>query len=161
MKDRVETNLNYKRALQAAQQAAPATPAAPAATKPASAPPPPQYDPAFFWDSDSWQLTRELILKLKAETEQSGARLLVFGIPMYDQLVMPKPLPYAEFRSFLAQNGIAGADPFDALAALTPQQKRALYIGDAVHLTVEGHRFMAEASLPAIRKFMQAPVAGK
>jgi lysophospholipase L1-like esterase len=165
LKDRVETNLNYKRALQASQAAAPATsakaaaPATPAAPAAKAAAPAPQYDPAFFWDSDSWKLTRELILKLKVETEQGGARLLVFGIPMYDQLVMPKPLPYAEFRSFLAQNGIASADPFDALAAMTPQQKRALYIGDAVHLTVEGHRFMAEAGLPAIRKFMQG--AGK
>jgi len=156
LKDRLETNLNYKRALRDAKPAAvAATPAAPAAAKAPAAPPPPQYDPAFYWDSDSWKLTRELILKLKADTGKIGARLLVFGIPMYDQLIMPKPLPYAEFRAFLDQNGIAHADPFDALAPLTPQQKRALYIGDAVHLTVEGHRFMAEAGLPGIRKLMQ------
>ncbi len=158
LKDRAQTNLDYKQAMQSAQTPTP-VPVAVAAAKPAEAVQ--AYDPAFFWDSDSWKLTRELILKLRDTTAQSGARLLVFSIPMYDQLILPKPLPYAEFRAFLQQNDIAGADPFDTLPALTREQKRALYIGDAVHLTNEGHRVMAEASLPVIKKFMQGTVAGK
>lgn len=146
LKTRVETNMDYKRAQQpAAPPAAAATPAAPVA----------QYDPAFTWDSESWKLTRQLIVKLKAETAQSGARLLVFHLPMYDQLVLPKPLPYVEFNRFLDDNAIAHADPFDALSGLTPQQKRALFIGDAVHLTDEGHRLVAAASLPALMNFVR------
>ena len=160
LKDRIETNLSYQRALPAATPATPtattaATPA-PAASKPAVAAAP-QYDPGFFWDSDSWNLTRQLIVKLKAETEQSGARLLVFQLPMYDQLILPKPLPYVAFRGFLEANGIANADPFDALSGLTEKQKRNLYIGDGVHLTVEGHRLVAETSLPALKTFLQKP----
>ncbi len=156
LKTRVETNMDYKRAQ---QPAAPPPVAAPPTAPPAV--PVPQYDPAFAWDSESWKLTRQLIVKLKAETEQSDARLLVFHLPMYDQLVLPKPLPYAEFKRFLDDKAIANADPFDALSGLAPQQKRALFIGDAVHLTDEGHRLVAEASLPALKKFLQAPTAGK
>ena len=70
-------------------------------------------------------------------------------------------MPYAEFKRFLDDKAIAHADPFDALSGLAPQQKRALFIGDAVHLTDEGHRLVAEASLPALKKFLQAPTAGK
>ena len=155
LKDRAETNMDYKRALQSAQT----TPAAAPVAAPANAPQP-QYDPSFFWDSDSWKLTRELIIKLRDTAGQNDARLLVFGIPMYDQLIMLKPLPYAEFRAFLRQNDIAGADAFDKLSPLSTKQKRDLYIGDAVHLTAQGHRFFAEASLPALKAFLQPIASG-
>jgi GDSL-like Lipase/Acylhydrolase len=152
LKDRIETMLDYKRALPAAQQAA----AAPAA---ANAAPEAQYDPGFAWDSEAWDLTRQLILRLKAETEQSGARLLVFQLPTLDQLEKPKPLPYVQFRDFLDQHGIANADAFDALSGLSPQQRKDLYIGDHWHLTTQGHRFFAEHSLPALKALMLAPRA--
>lgn len=155
LKDRAETNMDYKRALQSAQTGPAVAPAA----APANAPQP-QYDPSFFWDSDSWKLTRELIIKLRDTASRNDVRLLVLGIPMYDQLIMPKPLPYAEFRAFLRQNDIAGADAFDKLSPLSTEQKRDLYIGDAVHLTAQGHRFFAEASLPALKAFLQPIASG-
>jgi lysophospholipase L1-like esterase len=146
LKDKIETILDYKRALAAAPVPAAAGTAAE-----------PQYDPGFAWDSEAWQLTRQLILKLKAETEQGGARLLVFHLPTLDQLELPRPLPYVQFRGFLDQHGIARADAFDALSGLSSQQRKALYISDHWHLSTEGHRFFAAESLPALKAWALAP----
>jgi lysophospholipase L1-like esterase len=154
LKDKIQTTLDYKRALPASPQSAPVS----AEAKPA---PEAQYDPGFAWDSEAWSLTRQLILKLKDETEQSGARLLVFHMPTLDQLGLPKPLPYSQFRGFLDQHGIAHADAFDALSGLSPEQTKALYINDHWHLSTAGHRFFARASLPAIEKFVRAPMAAE
>jgi hypothetical protein len=150
LKDKLETILDYKRALPAPQTTAPVA---------ANAAPEPQYDPGFAWDSDSWNLTRQLIVKLKTETEQSGARLLVFHLPTLDQMDFPKPLPYAQFRAFLDLHGIAHADAFEALSGLSAHQRKALYIGDHWHLSAQGHRFFAEESLPALKPFILAPRA--
>jgi hypothetical protein len=152
LKDKIETISDYKRALPAAQKSAPVPLAVNAA-------PEAQYDPGFAWDSDAWDLTRQLILRLKTDTEQTGARLLVFHLPTLDQLELPKPLPYAQFRGFLDQHGIAHADAFDALSGLSSQQRKDLYIGDHWHLSTQGHRFFAEQSLPALKKFILAPRA--
>jgi hypothetical protein len=152
LKEKIQTILDYKRALQAPQQSAPVSAAV-------NSTPETQYDPGFAWDSGSWDLTRQLILKLKTETEQTGARLLVFHLPTLDQLEKAKPLPYSQFRGFLDQHGIAHADAFHALSGLSSQQRKNLYIGDRWHLSTQGHRFFAEESLPALNKFMLAPRA--
>jgi lysophospholipase L1-like esterase len=161
LKDRLGTILDYRQAMNSAKTAAPAASANPntgvGAGAKAMEDPGSQYDPGFFWNSESWTLTRELIVKLNAETKDIGAHLLVFHLPFYDQLVMQKPLPYAEFRAFLRQSGIANADAFDPMTRLSIKQKRDLFISDRVHLTAEGHRFVAEAGLPAIKKFVLTP----
>lgn len=154
LKDRLATILDYRRALDTAKASPAPEPVSPAASGKVITESGPQYDPGFFWDSESWILTRQLIAKLNTETKDLGARLLVFHLPFYDQIVTPKPLPYAEFRSFLKQLGIANADAFDAIGRLSEKQKRDLYIGDRVHLTAEGHRFVAEASVEAIKNFV-------
>lgn len=113
------------------------------------------YDPAFAWDSSAWELTRRLILKLKAESEAAGARLVVFHIPMLAQLGLPRPLPYREFREFLAANGIASVDAFEALEALSAVDRTGLYIRDRVHLSVSGHRFFATTTAPQLLQVIQ------
>ena len=152
LKDKIQTMLDYKRAQRTSQKSAPVPAAAGAAAQA-------QYDPGFAWDSEAWDLTRQLILKLKAETEQAGARLLVFHLPTLDQVGMPRPLPFLEFRSFLDGHGIAHADAFDALSGLSSQQRKKLYIGDRWHLSSTGHRFFAEHRLPALKQFILVPPA--
>jgi hypothetical protein len=147
LKDKIEAVSDYKRALQPAPAAAPGAAAEV------------QYDPGFAWDSEAWELTRQLILKLKTESERSGARLLVFHLSTLDQMELPKPLPYAKFRSFLDQHGIAHADVFDALSGLPPEKRKELYISDRWHLSTRGHQFYAEGSLPALTRFVLAPRA--
>jgi lysophospholipase L1-like esterase len=113
------------------------------------------YDPAFAWDSSDWELTRRLILKLKAESEAAGARLVVFHIPMLAQLGLPRPLPYREFREFLAANGIASVDAFEALEALSAADRAGLYTRDRVHLSVRGHRFFATTTASQLLEAIQ------
>jgi lysophospholipase L1-like esterase len=140
LQSRVETIADYEDAVARARQAegAPATPHGAA------------YDPGFAWTSSGWDLTRRLILKLKAESEAVGAKLSVLQLPMLDQLEQPRPLPYREFREFLAKNGIASVDAFEALAALPAPGRADLYLKDRVHLSVSGHRFFAETTTPQL-----------
>ncbi len=112
------------------------------------------YDPGFAWDSEGWELSRQLILKLKLESEQVNAKLIVFHLPTLDQIRKPKPLPYTAFRAFLDQHGIPNVDAFDALASLADADKASLYISDHWHLSAKGHRFFAEATLPKLRRLM-------
>jgi lysophospholipase L1-like esterase len=128
--DRLRTAATYNEAMRAAGGDAP--------------------DPAFAWNSAAWKLTRELMLKLKAEVERSGAKLVVVQIPMLDQIIGAKPLPYAELRAFLAQHGVASVDAFEALDKLAPKEKESLYIVDRQHLNEAGHRFFAQATLSAL-----------
>ncbi len=140
LQTRAETVADYERAVAAAREAD-----AGAAPRPL-----PANDPAFAWQSGGWELTRQLMLKLKAESEAVGAKLVVVQIPMLDQLEQPVPLPWRELRSFLAANGIASVDAFDALAALPASERAALYLKDRVHLSVGGHRFFAAATAPQL-----------
>ncbi len=139
LKTTVERTFDYKRALERAQ-----------ATAKGPADPDNVDDAALHWDSGAWDLTRKLILKLKAECDAAGAPLIVFGIPMLEQITRKKALPYSEFRAFLSTHQITAIDAFDELAALGGREKAALYIGDHAHLSDEGHRFFAEAALPRL-----------
>ena len=162
LKTRIQTQQNYERAQEAANQAPPTggstTSAAKAATPLAPANPA-LNDPAYAWNAGAWQLTRDLLLKLKAETQAAGSGLLVFQLPMLAQLDKAYPLPHRELEDFLAKNGIANADAFEALDRLTPQQQKALYLGDEVHLTAEGHKLFAETALPQVEAFMREQAA--
>lgn len=112
-------------------------------------------DPAFVWQSSGWELTRRLILKLEAESAAIGAKLVVVQIPMLDQLGRARPLPYRELREFLAANGIANVDPFDAFAALPESAVPGLFLEDRVHLSVGGQKFFAAATAPQLAAAVQ------
>ena len=160
MKSRIETIQAYKRAQQAAPQAAkaPAPSQQTAAQAQAAAI---AADPAYAWDAPAWQLTRELLLKLKAEGDAAGAPVLVLQLPMLAQLDKAHPLPYRQFGEFLAKNGIGNAEAFAALEKLSPERQRALYIGDEVHLTAAGHQLIADATLPQVKAFLKERVKGQ
>lgn len=113
------------------------------------------YDPGFAWTSSGWDLTRRLILKLDAESRAAGAKLIVLQLPMLDQLEQPRPLPHRELRAFLAANGIASVDAFEALAALQAPDRTGLYLKDRVHLSVEGHRFFAATTTPQLLEVLR------
>lgn len=148
LKDKLQTNLAYTQALKEV----------PAAVKTESTViNEPHYDPSFTWDSESWELTRKLIIKLKSDIELDGIQLLVFQIPAFGQLILPKPLPYQQFNEFLDQNQIAHIDAFDALVKLTQEEKLSLYYADQIHLNANGNRFFADATTPALKTFLEKP----
>lgn len=165
LKDRIQTQQNYQRAQaagKAAGKAAVADKAAEKAAGPAAAAASVDTtDPARAWDAPAWQLTRELLLKFKAEGEAAGAPLLVLQLPMLAQLDRAHPLPHKQFSEFLAANGIGDAQAFAALDALSREEQKALYIGDEVHLTAAGHKLIAEATLGQVEAFLRERVKGK
>lgn len=108
------------------------------------------YDAGFSWDSEAWELTRQLFTKFKREADEAGVKLIVFHLPMLDQITKPKPLPYKQFRSFLSAQGIVSVDAFDELERLSVPEKTALYLKDTWHLSSRGHRFFADATLPKL-----------
>ena len=146
LKTTLETQWDYRHALPNTDGGATATPGADTG----------ENDPAMHWNSPAWDLTRQLITKLNAEAAAAHARLIVFSIPMLDQITRTRPLPYHEFRAFLQENGIPAIDAFDALGRLSASQKRALYLGDEAHLNDDGHRFFAEAGLPQLASLLSA-----
>ena len=111
-------------------------------------------DPAYQWDSEAWQLTRQLIARLKQETSMAGVPLIVFSIPTLDNLLQPQPLPFLKFRDFLATQGIPSVDAFDSLARLPESRLSELYGIDHVHLTPQGHRYFAEKSLTQLAEII-------
>ena len=145
--ERTEAILSYKRSLERAQaqQAA--------ADRMASDP---VQDPAFAWDSDAWELTRTLILKLNAESRSAGARLAVTGIPSLAQMSSGKPLPYGALDDFLARQGIKAIEVLPSMERLSRQQLEALYIRDRIHLNAEGHRLFAEEAGSQLALWLQA-----
>lgn len=153
LKTRIQTQRSYERGRET-PQTSPQTATKASAEQPDTAAEP-RYDPGFAWDSEAWVLTRELMVKLKSETDAARSPLIVFQLPMLEQLNQPRPLPHQALRGFLAQHGIANADAFETLAGLSAQQKRALYLLDDVHLTAEGHRVFAEAVLPQLEQFLR------
>ncbi len=159
LKTRIQTRQNYERGMDAAETAGKGTDKAVTAGTAAGKAAEVRYDPGFAWDSEAWALTRELLVKLKSETDAAKSRLIVFQLPMLEQISKPQPLPHQALRAFLAQHGIANTDAFEALSRLTPEQKRALYLLDDVHLTAEGHGVFAEAALPGLEAFLRAGAA--
>ena len=146
LQDRFRTLLAYRESQQRAAQAAPAASE-------------PSYDPGFAWSSPGWVLTRQLLVKLKQEADGVQAPLAVLQLPMLPQLQLPKPLPYAELRAFLAAQGIASLDAFDVLQTLDPEQNEKVYMGDRTHLTREGHRLFAEATLGPLESLLKRAAA--
>lgn len=145
LQTRADTIADYQDAVERAKQAD----GAPAAQRE------PVYDPSFAWSSSGWDLTRRLILKLAAESEAAGAKLIVLQLPMLDQLEQPRPLPHRELREFLAANGIASVDVFEALAALPAPGRADLYLKDRVHLSVSGHLFFAATTTPQLLEVLR------
>lgn len=157
LKARIQTQQSYERAQEAAKQVEDrAAPAGNVVAKTEAPITPAPNDPAYAWNAEAWQLTRELLLKLKSGSQAAGSTLLVFQLPMLAQLDKSRPLPYRELREFLAKNGMGNADAFEVLEGLSAQQQRTLYLGDDVHLTAEGHKVLAEAVLPQIEQFIRA-----
>jgi lysophospholipase L1-like esterase len=143
--ERTEAIVSYKRSLERAQaqQAAASRIAAD-----------PVQDPAFAWDSEAWELTRALMLKLNAEAVGVGAKLAVTGTPSLAQIASGKPLPHQALDEFLARQGIRSLDVLPAMERMSRDKLEALYIRDRIHLNAEGHRLFAESTGPALQAWI-------
>jgi hypothetical protein len=100
-------------------------------------------DDLFFWTSAGWKITRKLIIKLKAEVDAAGSRLVLLHFPSEALVRSGIPLPHEEFDAFLDQNGIPHVSLFQDYYALEPEELQRHFIPDDGHWTRHGHRYVA------------------
>jgi lysophospholipase L1-like esterase len=105
-----------------------------------------------------WKLAKALILRMKAEAERLGAKLVVVGIPylpqVYDEIWestfgrdprFDRRAGNDRLKAFLADSGIAYVETLDAFREKQKQVGRWLHFRDDAHPTAEGQKVIADA----------------
>jgi hypothetical protein len=100
-------------------------------------------DDLFFWNSAGWELTRKLILKLKAEVEAAGSRFAVLHFPSEGLVTSGYSLPHRKFDWFLEENGIPYVSLFHDYAAFDREELRRHFIPGEGHWTPYGNQYVA------------------
>ena len=100
-------------------------------------------DDLFFWDSASWDITRKLIIKLKAEAEAAGSRLVLLHFPSEGLVRSSISLPHENFDAFLEQNEIPYVSLFQDYNAFEHEELRKHFMPGDGHWTRYGHRYVA------------------
>ena len=101
-------------------------------------------DDLFFRDSAGWELTRKLIIKLKAEVEAAGSQLVLLHFPSEGLVRSKIPLPHEDFDAFLEQNEIPYVSLFQDYNAFEHKELRKHFMPDDGHWTRYGHRYVAQ-----------------
>ena len=101
-------------------------------------------DDLFFWDSEGWEITRKLIIKLKTETEAAGSRLALLHFPSEGLVRSNILLPHEKFDEFLEQYGIPHVSLFQDYYAFDDEDLRKHFIPGDGHWTVYGHQYVSK-----------------
>jgi hypothetical protein len=99
-------------------------------------------DDPFFWDSEGWEITRKLIIKLKTETEAAGSRLVLLHFPSEGLVRSNILLPHEKFSNFLEHNNIPYVSLFQDYNAFEYEELRKHFIQGDGHWTSHGHRYV-------------------
>jgi len=104
------------------------------------------YDDLFFFDSEGWDVTRKLIVKLKQEVQENGGELAVihFG-GLYQYRNFPA-LPLKQFDAFLESEGISHFNNFDLFLKFDDELLNKNFIPNDGHFNEIGHRHFADFS---------------
>jgi hypothetical protein len=101
-------------------------------------------DDLFFWNSAGWNITRKLILKLKAEVEAAGGHLVVMHFPSEGLVRSGIPIPYEQFDEFLDKNDIPHVSLFQDYYSMDSAELRKHFIQNDGHWTRYGHSYVAQ-----------------
>jgi len=101
------------------------------------------FDDKFFFDSEGWDLTRNLIHQLNREVRAAGSRLLIIHFLDVDQYHRYPPLPLDLFDRFLGHEGIPHLNLYPAYASLDEATLYANVFPDDSHFNARGHRQLA------------------
>ena len=115
---------------------------------------PPQYgkdtvsifDDLFFFDSEGWDLTRKLLLKLKQEVKENGGELAVIHFGGFHQYRNFPALPIKQFDEFLKSQLIPHFNAFDLFMKIDDEFLPENFIPNDGHFSETGHRHFAEFS---------------
>jgi hypothetical protein len=101
-------------------------------------------DDPFFWDSEGWDVTRKLIIKLKMEAEAAGSRFVLLHFPSEGLVRSNISLPHVKFDNFLEQNKIPHVSLFHGYNNFEHEELRKHFMQGDGHWTPYGHRYMAK-----------------
>jgi len=104
------------------------------------------FDDLFFFDSEGWELTRKLFLKLKQEVQANGGELAVIHFGGFHQYRNFPVLPVKQFDTFLESEGIAHFNAFDLFIKIDDEFLSENFIPNDGHFSETGHRHFAEFS---------------
>jgi hypothetical protein len=104
------------------------------------------FDDLFFFDSEGWELTRKLFVKLKQEVQINGGKLAVVHFGGLHQYRNFPVLPVKQFDAFLESQGIAHFNAFDLFMKIDDEFLSKNFIPNDGHFNETGHRHFAEFS---------------
>ena len=105
------------------------------------------FDDLFFFDSEGWDVTRKLIVKLKQEVEENGGELAVIHFGGMNQYRNSPALPIKQFDAFLESEEISHFNTFYSFLKIDDDFLRNFFIPNDGHFNEIGHRHFAEFSI--------------
>ncbi len=113
------------------------------------------FDDLFFFESEGWEITRKLLLKLKQEVQSNGSELAVIHFGGVHQYRNFPALPIQKFDTFLESQGIAHFNAFDLFKNIDDEFLHENFIPDDGHFSKTGHRHFAEYSTDFLLNLIQ------
>ena len=104
------------------------------------------FDDLFFFDSEGWELTRKLFVKLQQEVLKNGGKLAVIHFGGLHQYRNFPVLPVKQFDAFLESQGIAHFNAFDLFMKIDDEFLSKHFIPNDGHFNETGHLHFAEIS---------------
>ena len=112
------------------------------------------FDDLFFFDSEGWELTRKLFVKLQQEVLKNGGKLAVIHFGGLHQYRNFPVLPVKQFDAFLESHGIAHFNAFDLFMKMDDEFLSKNFIPNDGHFNETGHRHFAEFSKNFLFSFL-------
>jgi lysophospholipase L1-like esterase len=116
------------------------------------------HDDLYFFDSEGWNVTRELIIKLQSEVKENGSKLAVIHFGGFNENRRIARLPLKEFDNFLSSQGIGYLNTFEILGQVKDADLKKYFIPNDGHFSEVGHARFAEMALEMLVKLLQTHV---
>jgi hypothetical protein len=113
-------------------------------------------DDLYFFDSEGWEITRKLIIKLNNEVKKNGSKLAVihFGGNQQQQQKFSL-LPVKQFDRFLSDQGIDFFNAYKIFSRLEEADLKKYFIPKDGHFSETGHAKFAELTVKFLMKLLQ------
>jgi lysophospholipase L1-like esterase len=113
-------------------------------------------DDLYFFDSEGWEITRKLIIKLHNEVKKNGSKLVVihFGGNQQQQQKFTL-LPVKQFDRFLSDQGIDFFNAYKLFSRMEEADLKKYFIPNDGHFSETGHAKFAELTVNFLIKLLQ------
>jgi lysophospholipase L1-like esterase len=114
------------------------------------------YDDVYFFNSEGWKLTRQLIIKLQSEVQENGSELAVIHLGgNHQQQSTISQLPVKQFDRFLSEQGIEHLNAYELFSQMKDKELVNYFIPNDGHFSKAGHAKFAELAMEFLVKLLQ------